>query len=78
MDSRLVNYMLECITNYIKTGIEEEPNRFKYTIYADILVDKLDINLPTMDEMMFNKTLKEFISYLRWVDSHKNFGNFVT
>ena len=64
MDSRLVNYMLECITNYIKTGIEEESNKFKYTIYADILVDKLDINLPTMDEMMFIKILKEFISYL--------------
>lgn len=57
--------MLECINTYIKTGIEEEPNKFRYTIYADILTDKLDINLPTMDEKMFNKILKEFISYLR-------------
>lgn len=60
-----------------KIGIEEEPSKFRYTIYAGIFTEKLGIDLLIMSEIMLGKILKEFISYLWWDNSYKNFSNFV-
>ena len=60
-----------------KIGIEEEPSKFRYTIFEGIFTEKLGIDLLIMCEIMFGKILKKFISYLSWDNSYKNFSNFV-
>ena len=47
-----------------KIGIEEEPSKFRYTIFAGVFTEKLGIDLLIMCEIMFGKILKKFISYL--------------
>ena len=65
VDTKIIEYMVECIRRVIESGLEEEPNKFKYTKYMINMMMELDINLKTLDEVIFNRILTEFISYLK-------------
>lgn len=65
MYNRLIDYMFELMKDCVLTGIEEEPEKFRYTQYANMMIDVCNINLSEINEVMFKKVLNELISYLR-------------
>lgn len=65
MDNRLIDFMFDAMKDCVKVGMEEEPNKFKYTRYVIMILNIFDMKLSKMDEVMFEKVLNELISYLR-------------
>lgn len=61
----IIEYILLSFKDALKVGIEEEPYLFKCTEYASKMKDILDIKFKDMSDIMFERIVKEFISYLK-------------
>lgn len=62
----ILNHVFGCLRDCVEVGIKEEPNRFRYLRYITHILDELELDATKIEEVFFEKIVKEFISYLAY------------